>query len=124
MKGQVFILISIFVLIFLFSLRAGTETVEIMQSDMFLDDFNNLKSEIVSTIDTSLLNRQSVEGNLDDFISFTEDFYARKGYNQTVAYSVSRTSNQTAVLLNITLQSSNSYLSESLIIRRDVLVFQ
>ena len=124
MKGQVFILISIFVLIFLFSLRAGTQTVELMESDPFLEDFKNLKAETVRTIDNSLLNKQSIQSNLNDFIEFSKDFNARKGYNQTITYATSQSGEQTLVLLNISLASSNSYLSESLIITRNVSVFQ
>lgn len=124
MKGQVFVLISIFVLIFLFSLRMGTETVEIMEEDKFLVDFENLKTELVRTIDMSLLNQQSVNNNLNSFIVFSKDFYARKGYDEDVTFSIDSNGNATSVLLNITMQAGNSYLNEELIISRNFVVFE
>ncbi|MFH0928737.1 MAG: hypothetical protein V1818_00065 [Candidatus Aenigmatarchaeota archaeon] len=123
MKGQVFVLISIFVLIFLFSLRMGTETPALMEDDLFLEDFGNLKAETVRTIDMSLLSQQSIQSNLDSFISFSKDFYTRKGYQEDVQYSVSSSGNTTSVYLNITLQNGNSYLNENLIISRSLTVF-
>jgi hypothetical protein len=124
MKGQVFVLISIFVLIFLFSVRLGTETVDVMQKDLFLQDFGKLKAETVRTIDMSLLNKQSVQTNLDNFIDFAKNYYAGRGYQVDVQYNIDSLGTNTSVLLNITMQNTNSYLSESLIISRNVTVFE
>jgi hypothetical protein len=123
MKGQVFILISIFVLLFLFSLRISTEAVEVRPEDMFYEDFSNLKGEFVRTIDVSLINQENLQDNLDDFIAFSKEFYSRKGYNEEVSYSVSASGDTTTVYLNISLNSSSSYLMQGLIINRTLLVF-
>ena len=122
MKGQIFILISIFVLLFLFSLRIGTETTDIRQEDMFFEDFSNLKNELMRTIDVSMLNQDNLQDNLDNFISFSKGFYSSKGYTEDVEYTISSVGDSSTVCLNITLESDKSYLKESLIIKR-TLVF-
>lgn len=122
MKGQVFILISIFVLLFLFSLRMSTETIETKQEDMFFEEFTNLKRELTRTIDTSLLNQQNLQSNLEDFIALSKEFYNRKGYAEEVEYSI-ETGPMTTVHLNISLTTDKSYLKQSLIIKRTLAVF-
>lgn len=123
MKGQVFILISIFVLLFLFSLRMGTETVDVSQEYTFFDDYTNLKNEFVRTIDMSLLNQENLQSNLESFITFSSDFYKRKGYDEDVKYSINSSGNVTTVYLNISLSSGNSYLKQDLIINRTLVAF-
>jgi hypothetical protein len=123
MKGQIFILISIFVLLFLFSLRIGTESVEIGPGDTFYEDFSNLKNELIRTVDISLINQESLQGNLDNFVAFSKDFYARKGYTENVEYSVSALGDVTTIYLNVSLNSTNSYLMQGLIINRTLSVF-
>ena len=119
MKGQVFILISIFVLLFLFSIRISTESVDVGPESIFYEDFSNLKNELVNTVDVSLINQASLQGNLDSFITFSKDFYERKGYVEDVNYSVSTSGDVTTVYLNVSLNSSDSYLMQSIIINRN-----
>ena len=123
MKGQVFILISIFVLLFLFSIRISTESVDVGPESIFYEDFSNLKNELVNTVDVSLINQASLQGNLDSFITFSKDFYERKGYVEDVNYSVSTSGDVTTVYLNVSLNSSDSYLMQSIIINRTMSVF-
>lgn len=123
MKGQVFMIASLFILLFLFLLRINTQTIDLSPKDMFIKDFSNLKSELVKTIDISLLNQENLQNNLNDFITFSTDFYKNKGYTEDVNYSVSISSSVTTVYLNISLTSSNSYLMENLIINRTLSVF-
>lgn len=123
MKGQVFIIISIFVLLFLLSLRMGTQTTDINQEDLFINDYNSLKNELVNTIDLSLVNRQSVQNNLNSFVSFSTEFYKRKGYEEDVDYTISEAGDVTTVYLNISMTSDSSYLKQSIIINRTTKVF-
>lgn len=123
MKGQVFMIVSIFILLFLFLLRINTQTIDVKPDDLFLKDFSNLKNELIRTIDISLLNQENLEGNLNSFIVFSTSVYKNKGYTEDVEYSVSTTGDSTAVHLNISLSSTNSYLKESLIINRTLSVF-
>ena len=123
MKGQVFIIISVFVLLFLLSLRMGTQTTDIKQEDNFISDYKSLKNELINTIDLSLVNRQSVQNNLNNFISFSTDFYKRKGYTEEVDYSITEVGDVTTVYLNISMTSDSSYLKQSIIINRTTEVF-
>lgn len=123
MKGQVFIIISIFVLIFLLSLRIGTQTTDIKSEDIFINDYDSLKRELVNTIDLSLVNRQSVQNNLNSFISFSTDFYKRKDYTEDIDYTIIEDGDVTTVYLNISMTSDSSYLKQSIIINRTTKVF-
>lgn len=123
MKGQVFMIVSIFILLFLFLLRINTQTIDVRPEDMFHEDFSNLKNELIRTIDISLLNQENLMGNLNSFIIFSTDIYKNKGYTEDVQYSISTSGDSTTVYLNISLSSANSYLKESLIINRTLSVF-
>jgi hypothetical protein len=119
MKGQIFIVTSIMVLLALFILRASTRTADVSQSESFYQAFSNLKGELIRTVDLSLINQESVPTRLDDFILFSKEVYARKGYSESVNYTVSP-GVTTTVLINVSLSSGNSYLTEDLIISRRV----
>jgi hypothetical protein len=123
MKGQVFMIVSVFILLFLFLLRINTQTIDVKPEDLFHEDFSNLKSELVKTIDISLLNQENLQSNLNDFIIFSTDFYKNKGYIEDIDYSISTSGDVTTVYLNISLASSNSYLKQNLIINRTLSVF-
>jgi hypothetical protein len=123
MKGQVFMIVSIFILLFLFLLRINTQTIDLKPSDLFYEDFSNLKEEIVRTIDISLLNQENLQNNLNDFIALSTELYNTKGYEEEVNYSISTSGDVTTVYVNVSLSSSNSYLKENLIINRTLSVF-
>jgi len=119
MKGQVFIISSILVLIALLITRLNTQTVDIRQDESFYESFSNLKNELIKTVDIALLNGDDVSSKLQDFKDFSIDIFKKKGYVESVNYSVSGT-NPYAVYLNVSLSSGNSYLLENLIINRTV----
>ena len=119
MKGQIFIITLLMVLIALFILRTSTKMADTTKTDLFYESFSNIKSELIRTVDMSLLNQESVSGRLDDFIGFSKEVYGKKGYVESVNYTVSPGAT-TTVYLNVSLSSSNSYLMESLIISRTV----
>jgi hypothetical protein len=123
MKGQVFMIVSVFILLFLFLLRINTQTIDVKPGDLFYEDFSNLKNELIKTIDISILNQENLQNNLNDFIIFSTNAYNNKGYAEDVNYSVSISGDVTTVYLNISLTSSNSYLRENLIINRTLSVF-
>lgn len=116
MKGQIFVITSVLVLLALFLLRVSTNTPDVAQSDSFYEDFSNLKGELVKTVDLALINGESVSSRLDDFIGFSSDVYGMRGYKESVNYTVS----SGAVYLNVSLSSSSSYLTDRLIISRTV----
>ena len=122
MKGQVFIISSILVLIALLITRLNTQTVDVRQDESFYESFSNLKNELIKTIDVSLLNQPlNLQDNLTDFIRFSNSTFNKKGYVESVNYSVSQ-GPTTIVYLNVSLSSGNSYLLENLIINRTVYV--
>ena len=123
MKGQVFMIVSVFILLFLFLLRINTQTIEVKPDDLFYEDFSNLKNELLRIIDISLLNQENLQNNLNDFITFSTNMYRNKGYTEDVEFSVSTAGDVTTIYLNITLSSSKSYLKENLIINRTLSVF-
>ena len=116
-------MISIFVLLFIYSLRISTQTSEASE-DLLFEDFTNLRGEFIRTVDMSVLNGESLQDNLDDFVAFSKDFYNRKGYAEDVQYSVETVGDAVTVYLNITLSSDDSYLKEGLIINRTLKVFE
>ena len=119
MKGQIFIIASILVLLALFITRLGTQTVDVRQNELFYESFSNLKSELIKTVDLALINGESVSERLDNFTDFSKDVFKKKGYTEDVIYSVSQGST-TIVYMNVSLSSRNDYLLENLIINRTV----
>ena len=120
MKGQVFIITSILVLLFILSLRSSTQSTLSSERNSFTTDFENLKEEIVNTIDTSLLDNQNVQTNLESFIGFTKEFYKGKGYQEQVEYTFDVSGSVVTVAVNITLSSESSYLTQGIIVNRTV----
>ncbi len=123
MKGQIFILVSVFVLLFLFLIRINTKIIEAKPEDLFYEDFSNLKNEFIKTIDVSLLNQETISTNLDNFIVFSTDVHKNRGYTENVEYFIQVSGDTTVVYLNISLRSTRSYLKENLIINRTLSVF-
>jgi len=123
MKGQVFIVVSIFVLLFFLLMKINTQTIEVKPEDLFYEDFSNLKNEFIKTVDISLLNGEGVSINLDDFIDFSTNVYKNKGYTENIEYDIQSSGDTTTVYLNISLTSDRSYLKENLIINRTLSVF-
>jgi hypothetical protein len=116
MKGQIFIITSILILIALLLIRANTKTIEIEPEELFYENFLNLRNELISTIDLSLLNGDVVSTNMNNFISFSTGVLKKKGYDETVTYFV----DGNVIYLNVSLSSGRSYLKENLIINRTV----
>jgi len=120
MKGQIFIIASILVLLALFITRLNTQTVDVGQDEMFYESFSNLKTELIKTVDLSLLNQLSdLQPNLNDFIGFSKEVFKKRGYTESVTYSIS-SEHTIVVYMNISLSSKNYYLLENLIINRTV----
>jgi hypothetical protein len=120
MKGQIFIITSILILLALFITRISTKTVDVKQDELFYESFSNLKNELIKTIDIAFINQESVSNRLDNFIAFSNDTFKKKGYIESVNYSFSPWMDPNKVYLNVSLSSGNSYLLESLIIKRTV----
>ena len=120
MKGQIFIITSILILLALYITRISTKTIDLKKDETIYESFSNLKNEIIKTIDLALLNQENVEEKLYDFISFSKEVLKKRGYNESVDYFIDYYGQTTTVYLNVSLKSSNSYLFDNLIINRTV----
>jgi len=122
MKGQIFIITSIMVLVTILLLRVNTQTFEIEEDEQFYDNYNNLRNELVNTIDLSLVNQESININLDAFIAFSTNVLKRKGFTEDVNYTVSINGNERTVDMNVSLKSGKSEILENIIIKRRVYI--
>lgn len=120
MKGQIYIITAILIVIMLVFLKVGVMDISTLQRESFYNDFVDLREEYVHVITTSLLNSENITENLDDFASFTEDYYSQRGMNHTIVYTVSQTSSNASVDVYIYLGDDKSYLSDSFTVERDV----
>jgi hypothetical protein len=119
MKGQIFIIASVLVLVALLLTRLSTKTSYADEEELFYESFSNLKAELIKTVDLSLINQEPVSDNLYNFTEFSKEVFKKKGYAEDVKYSITL-GPQTIVYLNVSLSSKNYYLLESLIINRTV----
>jgi len=120
MKGQVFIITSALILLSLLLIRINTMTFEIREEKLFYENFLNLKNELINTIDLSLINQEILSTNLDDFIGFSTDLFKKRGYGESVNYSISTSGNLRTIYLNISFKSDDSEILENLIINREM----
>ena len=120
MKGQIFILIAVMVLLALILLRNAVELPEIKSDDYLYEGFTNLKSELIKTVDVSLLNNQDISANLNSFITFSKQVLGNRSYAEDVKFSITSYGNTTEIHMNITLSQSNSFIEDKFIINRTV----
>lgn len=120
MKGQIFIMISVLVLIALILLKNAIKPVEIKPENFLYENFVNLKNELIKTVDISILNKEDITTNLNNFITFSKDVLERRGYNEDVKFNILTYGNTTTVYTNITLKLDNSFIEDKFIINRTV----
>ena len=120
MKGQVFILMAVMVLIALILLRNVIQPPEIKSDNYLYENFINLKTELIRTVDLSLLNRDDVSANLNNFTSFSKGVFNKRGYAEDVKFNTLFYGNTTEVHMNITLAQGNSFIEDQFIINRTV----
>lgn len=120
MKGQIFIMVAVLVLISLILVRSGTRQFVIKPKSLLFENFLNLKNELITTVDISLLKQEDISNNLNSFISFATDIFEQRGYETSVNYSVSTSGSLTTIYMNVSLGLRESYLRDNLIIKRTV----
>lgn len=120
MKGQIFILIVILVLVALITMRNAIKPVMIESKPFLYENFLNLKNELIRTVDISILNKENIATNLDNFISFSKESLEKRGYNETITYSISTIENTTTVYMSVSLKLQNSFIEDEFIINRTV----
>jgi hypothetical protein len=116
MRGQMFVVPCVTLLLVILLLGVSIHMEQTRSSASFYQSFYNLKSQLERTVDLSLLNHESVEGNLDDFIAFSSEINSRKGYVESVEYDLS----PGRITLTVSLRSSDSYLTSDIILDRTV----
>lgn len=119
-KGQIFIMIAVIVLLALILLRNAIRPIDIKPDNFLYENFINLKNELIKTVDISLLNADDVSKNLTDFITFSKSVLNGKGYNEDVRFNIVTYQNTTEVHMNISLALENSFIEDRFIINRTV----
>ncbi len=120
MKGQIFIMTAVLVLIALILLKNAIQPIEIEPKSFLYENFVNLRNELIKTVDISILNQEDVATNLNNFIIFSKNLYAQRGYNETVEFNVITYENTTEVHMNVSLELGNSFIEDKFIINRTV----
>ena len=122
MKGQMFIMASVMVLIALLLLQNSIRSFEQVPRYNIYDTFSNIKSELIRTVDISIANNEAVSTNLDSFIDFSKEVMSRRGYNEDVHYVVYNNGNTVEVHFNLTMGLQKSFIENNFIINRTVFV--
>jgi hypothetical protein len=120
MKGQIFILASVMILIALLLLQNAIRPVDARSKSYLIENFANIKGEMIRTVDISLLNGEGIPANLDSFIAFSKGVMGSRGYEEDATYSLSTFGNTTTVYMNLTLSLGSSYIEDNFIINRTV----
>ena len=120
MKGQFFVLMAVMFLIALILLRNAIQQPEIKTDNYLYESFTNLKSELIRTVDISLLNNEDVSTNLNEFILFSKEVLGNRSFVEDVKFNLISYDNTTEVHMNITLTQGNSFIEDKFIINRTV----
>jgi hypothetical protein len=120
MKGQIFILGSVMVLIALLLLQNAIRPLETTQKSNLYESFSNAKTEMTRTVDMSLLKGEDVSTNLDSFITFSKDVMKKRGYTEDATYSISSFGRIFSVQMNLSISSGSSFIQDEFIINRTV----
>jgi len=119
-KGQVFLIIAVFVLLAMIFIRTEIKPLIVKPSNMLPENFINLKNELIKTVDLTLLNQSSLSTNLNNFIEFSTNVFNQRGYKENVTYVISTTGSTTTVNFNVSLEFENSYLNDTFSVIRTV----
>jgi len=120
MKGQIYLVTAIFIVIMLVLLRAGFMDISSLDKNDLYYDFDNLKQEYTNVVQVSLLNSENITKNLDEFSVLAEDHYNQRNMVHNISYNVTQTTSNASVELYIYLGDDNSYISDNLVIDRSV----
>jgi len=120
MKGQIFIMTAVLILIALILLKNAIQPLEIRPKNFLYENFVNLKNELIKTVDISILNQEDITTNLNDFIGFSKNILNQRGYDETVVFEIFTYGNTTEVYMNVTLKLENSFIEDKFIINRTV----
>ncbi len=120
MKGQVFVMVAVLVLIALIMLRNAIKPVEVSPKSFLYENFLNLKNELIKTVDISILNEDDVSTNLNNFITFSSNVFQQRGYEQNIEFNTITYENTTEVYMNFSLKLGNSFIEDKFIINRTV----
>ena len=111
MKGQIFIVVSILIVISLLGLSIGMDQIVVKES-YTQNYFVNVRDEIKNTIDLALLNEEDYKQALDDYIVFSNKVLNKKGIIQKVSYTESKKS----LMVDIYLEKEEEYYRDEIVI--------
>jgi hypothetical protein len=120
MKGQIFILASVMILIALLLLQNAIRPLDARPKSNLLESFSNIRGEMTRTVDMSLLNGEDVSTNLDSFIVLSKDVMRKRGYAEDASYTISSSGRIFEVQVNLNISAGNSFIQDQFIINRTV----
>jgi len=120
MKGQIFLLACVLILIGLLILRINTSPVYEQSKSNLYNHYYNLKNEFVKIVDKALLKQDPLASKLDDFISFSKQVLQEKGIQEDVDYDITEIGEKKVITIDLSLSSGDSYLNNTIIISRVV----
>lgn len=115
MKGQIFIVASLFVAIAMLVLAMGTQIIPEPQ-DYLQNYFVNLRAELTETASHAILDGTDVSSALDEYIDFSDDILSAKGYTQIVSYA----ENSGLITIDIYLGKGDEYYKDRITIDTEV----
>lgn len=118
MKGQIFLIASILILIGLIMLRINTVPFVQDPETHLQDHFLNIKNELIKTVDKSLLSGEALSSKLDRFISFSKQVLKERGFDQEIKYDITTLGEETIVTFDISINNKDSKLNDKIIIKR------
>lgn len=120
MKGQIYVMATILILIFLILTKIGTEMPSYQAKPLLFEYYTNIREEVINTVDLALLNEKNVSTSLDDFISLSSSTLTEHGINNTTDYNIEENGNAIKVTFNLYLGSGKSFISDVITVERDV----
>jgi len=117
MKGQIFIVVSLFVAIALFALAMNMQVIPEPQ-DYLQNHFINLRTELTETASYAVLDSEDVSAALDEYILFSNTVLSAKGYTQTIYY----TEDSGLITIDIYLGKGDEYYKDKIIIDTGVYI--
>lgn len=116
MKGQMYITITVLIIVALFALKMGTASFDGNINPDMNKIYMNIKDEIKDTLEISLLNNEDVSANLDDFLDFTESSLEKRGYTQDITYEISGNS----IKINLYLEHDGNFINDTFIVSGEI----
>ncbi|MEM7818908.1 MAG: hypothetical protein QW403_02075 [Candidatus Aenigmatarchaeota archaeon] len=118
MKGQAFLIIAIIFITILALIKASISFLEIKQDESLFLEFENVKEEMIRSVEFSINQKENITKNLESFANFARKSFKRRASilsslllevfaeNSSLNVSVKNLLGSDIIFLNITLNNS------------------